>query len=55
MSAFERYDCSNRKITFGVDSGACVAVVPEHCMATRGYIRHLDERTGGRYKTAGRQ
>ena len=43
-----RADPSGREIIFGIDSGACVTVVPKTHPAARGYITHADDRTGGK-------
>jgi len=47
-----RSDGLNRRITFKVDSGACVTAVPGDRSATRGYQIHQDANTDCSYGTA---
>ena len=47
-----RHSTERREVTWGVDSGACVTVVPRKLMAARGYKQHCDGKTGCTYRTA---
>jgi hypothetical protein len=52
VSDDDRVDDSDREITFTVDSGACVTVVPLDHPAARGYRVHQDGKSGATYGTA---